>query len=57
VNTAVATYGPGLLAVSHGPKEFVHIYRIVECASIYARTAAIVLRPFLTSRSTRYEHL
>jgi acetylornithine deacetylase/succinyl-diaminopimelate desuccinylase-like protein len=36
-------YGPGLLAVSHGPKEFVHIDRIVECAAIYARTAASVL--------------
>jgi succinyl-diaminopimelate desuccinylase len=38
-------YGPGLLAVSHGPKEFVHIDRIVECAAIYARTAATVLTP------------
>jgi succinyl-diaminopimelate desuccinylase len=38
-------YGPGLLAVSHGPKEFVHTDRIVECAAIYARTAATVLRP------------
>src|SRR5262249_25841401 len=36
-------YGPGLLAVSHGPKEFVHGDRIVECAAIYARTAATVL--------------
>jgi acetylornithine deacetylase/succinyl-diaminopimelate desuccinylase-like protein len=36
-------YGPGLLAVSHGPKEFVHINRIVECAAIYARTALSVL--------------
>jgi succinyl-diaminopimelate desuccinylase len=38
-------YGPGLLAVSHGPKEFVHTDRIVECAAIYARTAATVLKP------------
>jgi succinyl-diaminopimelate desuccinylase len=38
-------YGPGLLAVSHGPKEFVHTDRIVDCAAIYARTAATVLRP------------
>jgi len=37
-------YGPGLLAVSHGPKEFVHVDRIVECAAIYARTAVTVLR-------------
>jgi succinyl-diaminopimelate desuccinylase len=36
-------YGPGLLAVSHGPKEFVHVDRIVECAAVYARTAATVL--------------
>lgn len=38
-------YGPGLLAVSHGPKEFVHTDRIVECAAIYARTAVSVLKP------------
>jgi succinyl-diaminopimelate desuccinylase len=38
-------YGPGLLAVSHGPKEFVHTDRIVDCAAIYARTAATVLKP------------
>ena len=37
-------YGPGLLAISHGPKEFVHTDRIVDCAAIYARTAAAVLR-------------
>ena len=36
-------YGPGLLAVSHGPKEFVSVDRMVECAAIYARTAATVL--------------
>ena len=45
-------YGPGLLSVSHGPKEFVHIDRIVECAAVYARTAATVLR-----RSEPREHL
>ena len=33
-------YGPGLLSVSHGPNEFVSIDRIVECAQIYALTAA-----------------
>jgi acetylornithine deacetylase/succinyl-diaminopimelate desuccinylase-like protein len=33
-------YGPGLLTVSHGPNEFVPIDRIVECAQIYALTAA-----------------
>jgi len=33
-------YGPGLLTVSHGPNEFVPIDRIVQCAGIYALTAA-----------------
>jgi succinyl-diaminopimelate desuccinylase len=33
-------YGPGLLAVSHGPNEFVRISRMVECAKIYALVAA-----------------
>ena len=37
-------YGPGPLAVSHGPREFVRIDRLVDCAAIYARTAAILLR-------------
>jgi acetylornithine deacetylase/succinyl-diaminopimelate desuccinylase family protein len=36
-------YGPGLLSVSHGPKEFVNLDRIVVCARIYARVAATVL--------------
>jgi succinyl-diaminopimelate desuccinylase len=36
-------YGPGLLTVSHGPNEFVPIDRIVQCASIYALTAARLL--------------
>jgi succinyl-diaminopimelate desuccinylase len=38
-------YGPGLLSISHGPKEFVDTDRIVECAVIYARVAASVLAP------------
>lgn len=38
-------YGPGPLAVSHGPREFVRIDRMVECAAIYARTAAVALAP------------
>ena len=33
-------YGPGLLTVSHGPHEFVPIERIVQCAKVYALTAA-----------------
>jgi len=36
-------YGPGPLAVSHGPREFVRIDRLVECAAVYARTAAALL--------------
>jgi len=36
-------YGPGILAVSHGPQEFVKIGRMVECAKIYALTAARML--------------
>jgi succinyl-diaminopimelate desuccinylase len=36
-------YGPGLLSISHGPKEFVDVDRIVDCAAIYARVAATVL--------------
>ena len=38
-------YGPGLLTVSHGPNEFVPIDRILQCASIYALTAAELLVP------------
>lgn len=38
-------YGPGLLSISHGPKEFVDTDRIVACAAIYARVAATVLQP------------
>jgi len=37
-------YGPGLLSISHGPKEFVDTDRIVDCAAIYARVAAEVLK-------------
>ena len=36
-------YGPGLLAVSHGPQEFVKMGRMAECAKIYALTAARML--------------
>ena len=37
-------YGPGLLSISHGPKEFVDTDRIIDCAAIYARVAAEVLK-------------
>jgi succinyl-diaminopimelate desuccinylase len=36
-------YGPGLLAVSHGPKEFVPIQNIRDCAAVYAMTAQAAL--------------
>jgi succinyl-diaminopimelate desuccinylase len=36
-------YGPGILAVSHGPQEFVRIGRMVECAKVYALTALRML--------------
>jgi acetylornithine deacetylase/succinyl-diaminopimelate desuccinylase-like protein len=36
-------YGPGILAVSHGPREFVKIERMIECAKIYALTAIAML--------------
>ena len=36
-------YGPGLLSISHGPNEFVAIRKLVDCAEVYARTAARLL--------------
>ncbi len=36
-------YGPGLLSVSHGPHEFVAIDKLVQCAEVYALTAAHLL--------------
>jgi succinyl-diaminopimelate desuccinylase len=36
-------YGPGILAVSHGPQEFVKVDRMVECAKVYALTAMRML--------------
>jgi acetylornithine deacetylase/succinyl-diaminopimelate desuccinylase family protein len=36
-------YGPGILAVSHGPQEFVKMGRMAECAKIYGLTAARML--------------
>jgi acetylornithine deacetylase/succinyl-diaminopimelate desuccinylase-like protein len=46
-------YGPGLLAVSHGPHEFVKLDRLVECATIYAVTAADLLTATSGTRSDR----
>ena len=36
-------YGPGLLSVSHGPHEFVSVDKLVQCAEVYALTAAKLL--------------
>jgi succinyl-diaminopimelate desuccinylase len=38
-------YGPGLLSIAHGPHEFVHTDRVVDCAVIYARVAASMFAP------------
>jgi succinyl-diaminopimelate desuccinylase len=35
-------YGPGVLAVSHGPQEYVKLDEVVNCAAIYAETACRV---------------
>ena len=36
-------YGPGLLSVAHGPKEYVDLRRVTECGAIYALTAMEIL--------------
>lgn len=36
-------YGPGLLAVSHGPDEYVSVDDLLGCASVYALTASRML--------------
>jgi succinyl-diaminopimelate desuccinylase len=36
-------YGPGLLRVSHGPREYVPVRNIFDCALVYALTAIKVL--------------
>jgi acetylornithine deacetylase/succinyl-diaminopimelate desuccinylase family protein len=45
-------YGPGILAVSHGPQEFVKISRMIECAEIYALTALRLIGAGAPTRST-----
>ncbi len=37
-------YGPGLLSVAHGPKEYVDLRRVAECGAIYALTAMEILK-------------
>ncbi|HKW57748.1 MAG TPA: ArgE/DapE family deacylase [Candidatus Acidoferrum sp.] len=36
-------YGPGLLSVAHGPREYVDLRSVADCATIYALTAMEVL--------------
>jgi acetylornithine deacetylase/succinyl-diaminopimelate desuccinylase-like protein len=36
-------YGPGLLSVAHGPKEYVDLRKVIDCAAIYALTAGEML--------------
>ena len=36
-------YGPGMLAVSHGPSEFVPVKNIRDCAAVYALVAQAAL--------------
>ena len=38
-------YGPGLLSVAHGPKEYVDLRKVIDCAGIYALAASEVLHP------------
>lgn len=38
-------YGPGLLAVAHGPNEYVDLRRVTDCAAIYAIAAIELLQP------------
>jgi succinyl-diaminopimelate desuccinylase len=48
-------YGPGLLTVSHGPNEFVPVDRIVDCAKVYALTAAEMLSAAQPATAIRSE--
>src|SRR6202165_477114 len=37
-------YGPGLLSVAHGPKEYVDLRKVTDCAAIYALTVMEILK-------------
>lgn len=37
-------YGPGLLSVAHGPREYVDLRKLIDCAAIYALTAMDILK-------------
>lgn len=50
-NIPALAYGPGILAVSHGPQEFVRISRMIAVAKIYALTAIRMLRSGASSAS------
>lgn len=39
-------YGPGVLAISHGPQEYVKLDEVVNCAAIYAETAMRVFERY-----------
>jgi succinyl-diaminopimelate desuccinylase len=43
-NIPAYAYGPGLLAVAHGPNEYVDLRRLIDTAAIYALTATDVLQ-------------
>jgi succinyl-diaminopimelate desuccinylase len=36
-------YGPGLLSVAHGPKEYVDLRKVINCAEVYALAAQELL--------------
>src|SRR5437660_428777 len=38
------SYGPGLLSVAHGPKEYVDLGKVTDCAAIYALTGMETLK-------------
>jgi len=43
-NIPAYAYGPGLLAVAHGPNEYVDMRRVIDTAAIYALTAMDALK-------------
>ena len=45
-------YGPGLLALSHGPEEHVALDALLDCTAIYAMTAARMLGGASSSQTT-----
>jgi succinyl-diaminopimelate desuccinylase len=37
-------YGPGLLSVAHGPKEYIDLRTMINCAGVYALAAMEMLQ-------------